>query len=277
MQCVTRRPHKLHGEVWRIDPKWRARLAEAGISEQTAWAEFVGDELVSASAQVTRCYRSEISSGGSIYLKRYVYPPRLWYKFWLRPAKPAVEWWAYTRLHTLGIPALDVLAFAERRRFGMLLAGCIVTRGIPDSINLQHFATTVWRHWPRARRRQSAFVIAGRLLDHVRTAHAAGFFHHDLKWRNLLISPGGDPETLVWIDAPRASTMPARRRRGVVTDLSSLARIAISVFSRTDQMRFLRLYLGSQDEPLTRRKLFREVNRHLERRMPRPFELDYPD
>lgn len=277
MQFAARKLHTLHGEIWWIDPGWRARLSDVGITQQTAWSEFVGDELVAGSLPVTQCYRSDLTGGGSVYFKRYVYPPRLWHAFWLRPAKPAVECWAYSRLRALGIPTLDVVAFGERRRFGMLLAGCIVTRGVPDTINLATFAKTVWRQWPRARRRQVAFAIAERLLAQVRSAHAAGFFHHDLKWRNLLIGPGGDPDTLVWIDAPRASTMPGRRRRGVIADLSDLARIAISLFSRTDLMRFLRLYLGPGDSPLTRRQLFRDVSRHLARRMPRRLVLDYPD
>jgi hypothetical protein len=159
----------------------------------------------------------------------------------------------------------------------MLLAACIVTRGIPNTIDLVAFAKTVWCRWPRPRRRQAAFAIAERLLDQARTAHVAGFFHHDLKWRNLLIDPDGNPDTLVWIDAPRASTMPGRRRRGVIADLSGLARIAISLFSRTDRMRFLRLYLGPEDGPVARRELFRDVDRHLARRMPRALVLDYLD
>jgi hypothetical protein len=277
MQCVARKLHTWHGEVWWIDPDWRTRLAEAGITQQTAWTEFVGDELVSFSQNVTQCHRSDLPSGGSIYVKRYVYPRRFWHEFWLRPAKSAVECWAYTRLRALGIPTLDVLALGERRRFGMLLAACIVTRGIPNTIDLVAFAKTVWCRWPRPRRRQAAFAIAERLLDQARTAHVAGFFHHDLKWRNLLIDPDGNPDTLVWIDAPRASTMPGRRRRGVIADLSGLARIAISLFSRTDRMRFLRLYLGPEDGPVARRELFRDVDRHLARRMPRALVLDYLD
>jgi len=277
MQCAARKLHTLHGEVWRIAPAWQRRLAEVGIVSQTRWPEFVGDELVSRSQTATRCYRSNLDGGGSVYFKRYVYPRRMWHEFWLRPAKSAVECWAYSRLRELGIPTLEVLAFGERRHFGMLLAGCIVTKEVPDTIDLEVFAKTIWCRWPRRRRRQAAFAIAGRLLGQARTAHQASFFHHDLKWRNVLIGPDGAPDSLVWIDAPRASTMPGRRHRGVVTDLSGLARIAISLFSRTDLMRFLRLYLGRRDSREARRNLFRDVQRHLGRRMPQPLALEYPD
>jgi hypothetical protein len=132
-------------------------------------------------------------------------------------------------LRTLGIPTLDVVAFAERRRFGVLQASCIVTRGLPDTMDVAEFAETVWCRWPRSRRRQVAFALAERQLAQARRAHRHGFFHHDLKWRNVLVGPGGDPDSLAWIDAPRASTMPGRHRRGVITDLSGQAQLALSI------------------------------------------------
>ncbi len=277
MRCLARRLHTVHGEVWQIDADWQARLAGRGITVAMAWSEFVGDALISVSGRATHCYRCDLADGESIYFKRYVYAKHPWHEFWLRPAKAAVEWWAYSRLHRLGIPTLEVIAFGERRHLGVLDAACIVTRGVPDRIDLAEFAKTIWCRWPRQRRREVAFTIAGRLLAQARTAHRNGFFHHDLKWRNLLIAADGDPDSLVWIDAPRASSMPGRSRRGVVTDLSGLARIALSLFSRGDRMRFLKLYLGDDDSRAARHRLFREVQAHLGRRMPRPLSLSYPD
>jgi hypothetical protein len=275
--CESRKLHVLHGETWQIDDRWRERLAAIGITDDTSWSEFVGDELVSFSGRTTRCYRCALADGESVFFKRYVYAHRAWYDFWMRPAKAAVEWWAYSRLGSLDIPTLEVVAFGERRHLGVLDASCIVTRGIPDRIDLAEFAETVWCSWPRTHRREIAFAIAERLLTQARTAHQNGFFHHDLKWRNVLIAVDGDPGSLVWIDAPRASSMPGRQRRGIVTDLSGLARIAISLFSRSDLMRFLGLYLGPDNDRVARRRLFRDVQAHLGRRMPRPLVLDYPD
>lgn len=277
MLCAARKLHTFHGEVWSVDSDWRNRLAEVGLTKLSVCSGYEGDQLVSRSAHVTECHRSDLRGGESVYVKRYVYPRRMWLEFWLRPAKSAVECWAYSCLRTLGIPTLEVLAFGERRCLGMLLAGCIVTRGLPNTLNLADFAETIWCRWPHARRRQAAFAIAAHLLAQVRAAHQGGFFHHDLKWRNLLIGTSGDPETLVWIDAPRASTMPGRRYRGVVADLSGLARVAVSLFSRADLMRFLRLYLGPEDSRIARRQLFRDVGRHLGRRMPRAVSLQYRD
>lgn len=276
MHCAARKVHVRHGEVFRIDDAARDELAQIGITQDSDWMQFSEGTLVSGSP-ATKCYRCELPDGRTIYFKRYVYPKKYWLEFWMRPGKAAVECWAFSRLRQLGIPTLDTIAFGERRLAGMLLGVCIATRGVPDTIDLQQFVRTVWCHWPRARRRAVARAIGRRLLGQARTAHQAHFFHHDLKFRNLLINPSGDPDSLVWIDAPRASRMPLRERRGVVTDLSGLARTAVSLFSPLELMRFLHVYLGPDAGKGEAKRLFRAVQRHLGRRMPKPLALSYPD
>lgn len=276
MNCTQRKLHTLHGDVFRVDDAWREALAELGIAAESDWTRFVGDLLVSTALSV-KCYRCDMGRQQTVYFKRYVPSKKAWYEFLLRPSKPAVECWAYSRLRELGIPTLEVVAFAERRRFGIFLAGCIVTRGIPDTMDLDAFARNVWCHWPRARRVETARVVAATLLAQARIAHRNGFFHHDLKWRNILVNPAGEPGSLVWIDAPRASRMRLRARRGVITDLSGLARIAISLFSRFELMRFVHLYLGEGASGVDAKRLFRQVQQHLSRRMPRPVDLPFPD
>jgi tRNA A-37 threonylcarbamoyl transferase component Bud32 len=276
LYCAQRKVHVVSGEVFRVDQTWSVRLAGLGISADSEWTAVVGDELVSVSPSI-KCYRCDMADSGPVYFKRYVYPKKYWHEFWMRPAKPAVEFWAYSRLQELGIPTLEVIAFAERRRLGIMLAGCIVTKGIPDTLDLDDFARTVWCHWPRARRLETARSLARTLLAQGRHAHRNGFFHHDLKWRNILVNRAGDPDSLVWIDAPRASRMHFRERRGVVTDLSGLARMAISLFSRCELMRFIHTYLGEEGGSVEAKRLFRQVQRHLSRRMPRPVELPFPD
>jgi hypothetical protein len=68
-----------------------------------------------------------------------------------------------------------------------------------------------------------------------------------------------------------------RERRGAVTDLSGLARIAISLFSRFELMRFVHLYLGEEGCSAEAKLLFSQVQRHLSRRMPRPVDLPFSD
>jgi hypothetical protein len=42
-------------------------------------------------------------------------------------------------------------------------------------------------------------------------------------------------------------------------------------------MRFVHMYLGEGDDSAEAKRLFRQVQRHLGRRLPRPVELPYPD
>jgi hypothetical protein len=260
------------GRRLRVLAAWRERLRDLGIGEDSGWIALSRGELVSRSPS-TRCYRIALGNGESVYFKRYVYPPRKLLEFWLRPSKAVVEAFGFARLRGLGIPSLDVLALGEVRRFGLLRAACVVTRGIPNSRTLEQFAREHWYWLPEPERRRVQREISQRLLQQLRRAHEAGFFHHDLKWRNILIHEGEQGFTPVWIDCPRAFQRRFGGRRGAVVDLSCLARLALGYLSLYDRYRFLRGYLGPGADPAEVKRLFRLVQARLERRPPRPLQL----
>jgi tRNA A-37 threonylcarbamoyl transferase component Bud32 len=77
--------------------------------------------------------------------------------------------------------------------------------------------------------------------------HAAGFYHHDLVWRNILVTwnPPQEPK-LWWIDCPRGQFdrwSPRRRRRGL-KDLASLDKSAVKFCTLGERVAFVRDYLG---------------------------------
>ncbi len=269
MITLSRSVQVVHGSRFRVEPAWKERLAAIGIAEDRDWTRVVGDKRMSTSP-ATKCYRTLLGDGSVVFFKRYVYPKKFWLEFWMRPGKSAVETWAYRRLQELGIPTLDVVAFGERRILGMLIATFLVTREVPNAPELRSFATEIWSGMPQQEKRRVYEQISQTLVKQLRTAHENRFFHHDLKWRNILIRKEGDRYTPVWIDAPRASSMRLRRRRGVIVDLSGLARVAVSLLSRYDRMRFICHYLGNDRKPGDAARLFRQVARHLGRRPPRP-------
>jgi len=269
---LSRSVQAVQGQKFTVDPAWKRRLAEKGIAADRDWSQVVGDELKSTSL-ATKCYRMTLKDGVVVYFKRYVYPPKFWLEFWMRPGKAAVETWAYAQLQKLDIPTLDVIAFGERRIFGMLIATCIVTREAPDAQDLRFFARDVWYHMPELERKRVYREIASQLVEQVRTAHQGGFFHHDLKWRNIMIQRQGERYVPVWIDSPRASRMRFREHRGMVVDLSNLVRMAVSYLNKYDYMRFLCDYLGKERKPGDATRLYREVARHLSKRPPRPTVL----
>jgi tRNA A-37 threonylcarbamoyl transferase component Bud32 len=272
MIAVSRRIPVFLGESFQVAPAWRVALASVGISENADWPRVAGGDLVSASS-TGRCFRLVAGASGIVYFKREVYPVWKWLEFFLRPAKTRIEVFAYRRFRELGIPAPEVLAVGERRICGMLVAAFVVTREVPDTVDLQRFATQVW--WLMEPREKACAYreIAGQLLTQLRTAHDAGVYHRDLKWRNILVQKTGAGYLPVWIDAPRAQFRRTGYQRGVIVDLSSLARVALSTTSRFDRMRFLCRYLGADRKPGDARSLYRAVARHLQRRPPRTLNL----
>ncbi len=267
-RCIQR----FHGRKFRVEPAVGPLLRELGIHAAMDWVNYVGGELVSDSS-TTRCYRITASDGSAFYFKRYVCPLRRGVQFWMRPGKAAVEVWAYRRLAALGIPTLDVVAFGEERVLGVLKSNFLISRAVPESQDLDRFALGCWYSMAEPQRRQLYNRISGQLVEQLRRAHRGRFFHHDLKWRNILVQKQGEVYSTVWIDAPRASTMPLRRRRGVVVDLAGLARIAVSLLSRYDRMRFIWRYLGEARRPGDAKRLYREVAANLSRRPPKPITL----
>ncbi len=272
MISITRSPQTTHGKVILVDPAWREKLARIGIAEGKSWNQLEPGQRVSGSPH-SACFRVELDDGDVVYFKRYVYPPKRWFEFVLRPGKAGVEAWAYATLQQLGIPTLEVLAFGEHRILGSLAASFIVTREVPDSQDLSKYGPEIWYYLPAAERRRIYTDISDKLIAQMQKAHGSSFFHHDLKWRNILLQRDGDSFIPVWIDAPRASRMRLRHRRGVVVDLSGLARIAISLLSKYDQMRFIWRYLGDSRQPGEASRLYGEVAKHLGRRMPSKIEL----
>jgi hypothetical protein len=261
-----------HGRRFLIEPGCEPQLGEMGINAGMDWVNFASGQLVSDSP-TTRCRRISAADGGAFYFKRYHFPFQRGIQFWMRPGKAAVEVWAYRQLAALGIPTLEVVAFGEERALGVLKSNFLVTRAVPDSQDLYRFAMDAWYPMPEPMRRQVYREVSNQLVGQVRRAHKGRLFHHDLKWRNILVQKQGDHYATVWIDAPRASRMQFRGRRGAIVDLAGLARIAVSLLSVYDRMRFVCRCLGKGRKPGDAKRLYRQVAANLGRRPPRPIPL----
>lgn len=264
-----------HGERVLCTTGWEPSLSEVGVTAGGSWQELSSPELVAESA-TAKCFRLQLPDGETIYFKRDRYSLRRGLGYFLRPSRNVVEAFAYGQLQSLHISAPELLAVAERRRFGIPSASCIVTRAVPDSMDLRTYLSAVWAQLCASQRRARFDELSALLVAQLQRAHAAGFFHHDLKWRNLLVQGAPGQLQLFWIDAPRAQRRRWRQRRGAVVDLSGLARVALSVTSKFQRMRFLRAYLGPQAAPGSATRLYRQIARHLARRPPKRFVLSYP-
>ena len=257
--------------VW-YHPDWQADLEELGLADMDNWRVPVDVPAVSKSKHVIACYRITLASGRVIYYKRYDYRTR-WkaaLRFWLRPSKAAIEKWGY---HACGVDVPRTVAFGEARIMGLLRVAFIVTEEVPDAVSLDTFVAAGLPGVPAAERVVQMSAFAGRLADTIRKAHSACLFHYDLKWRNILIQSRGSEYYPVIIDCPRAFVSRLRRRYGITTDLSALARLAVSYLTLYQRYHFMAACLGPAAGPGTRKDWYRRVQRRLGKRPPQTISL----
>jgi len=256
-----------HGDHLLYADGWEKVLSEIGIKTNADWHTFEMGTLVSGSARVN-CYRCSLENGEVIYFKRYVLRRRKPQFTYPLPSKPVVENFGFNALNEIGIPSLDVLAIGERRKYGRLIAGFIVTRSIENSVDLETFAANQWYNMPEPQRSQAYLQISESILMQLKTAHEHNFCHHDLKWRNILVQEKGGVYKTTWIDCPRAEYMRLRNKRRILVDIGSLARLAMSYLPVHEQLRWLQRYVDVTGCPYTARDLFVSVQKFMTSRQP---------
>jgi len=169
----------------------------------------------------------------------------------------------------MGIPTLQTIAYGERRRLGLLQTTFITTLGIENVVELDQYLARQWYTMPVASKQAILKQLQPILIGQLQTVHAAGFYHWDLKLRNILLQGTPDNAQFVWIDCPRSRRKAANEFGAVVNDFSAMARVACRVLTPGQQMRFLLDYYNGNREKA--RKLYRAVAAELVKQPPRPY------
>jgi len=256
-----------HGTQLSVAPHYQRFVSSIGLDDLSSWVSF--DQGVALSVGKTVCLKvSPANQQETVYFKRYLYQKNIW-EFFLRRSKAANEFINYQRLKKLNIPTLDTVALYEQRSWGRLKLACIITEELPNTLQLDDFYKDVLLNMPKQQARRVFNSLKEQLFQQIRTAHNAGFFHLDLKWRNILIQKNGDSYTPIWIDCPRGVQRRYFNDALKVADLSGFSRKALSFFSGPQLYRMLREYLGSTSSKAEARKLFFDIAKHLGRRSPK--------
>ena len=252
-----------NGEVRFISPNWSHELDNLGFSQQSDWAVIKSGTCVSES-EITNCFKIVLDDGRSIFFKRYTYPPKKQWRYWMRASKAQVETFAYSQLKKLGIATLNVIAFGESRSFGKLKAAYLITEGVDDSMDLQQFAKQVWFKLSKDERSKVYEDLRAQIFHQLDLCHQAKFFHQDLHWRNILVTQENGQYKTVWIDCPRAAyrKLPFNAKHGQMVDLSCLGRRALDYLSRSERYRALEAYLQMNNLGWNARSLFKEIQAH---------------
>ena len=158
----------------------------------------------------------------------------------------------------------DVIAYGHRRSRWRLLDAFILTRGVPNAVPLAAFLEGLEARKDTERRGKVRAHLFETIAEIVSRMHAAGFYHVDLQWRNLLVSDDGSEHPKIYlIDSERGSIRrwSVHRAHGRLRDLSSLQKDAARWLSNSEQIRWLRRYLGVDKLSPEHRALIRTIQR----------------
>lgn len=257
-----------------IDDAYRPHISARGWKDARGVLAALGASAPAARTTViVRQQPLPVADGSEVptFFKTYEYRQSS-LEFWGRPSKARCEFLNYETFSQLGIRCAERIACGEvRDRLGRLQRAFIITRAIPEAMSLIEFAQRHHRtnsaEQSRSRRRSALEQVA----DMTRRIHDANFYHHDLVWRNILVTlaPTGAP-LVWWIDCPRGGFdrwSPWRHRKRI-KDLASLDKVASQHCSRTERLRFLCAYLQQPRPNDAVRRLAKEVVTYRRQRWP---------
>ena len=214
--------------------------------------------------------RIEISYEGKprvFYLKFYY--NHLFEKIWARAFRGSLvgrsmvraEYENLEKRASWGLRIPQIVAWGDHRFAGGVIHAFIITEEIPQAMGVDYLASDWFDQQSKTVREQKKAELIKEVALAVKHMHAHGFEHHDLFLRNMMVS-GQDMSRLYIMDAPRAYIWPAfimRNRRAF--DLATLDAAAAQVFSRSQRMRFMHIYLGHKRLTADDKQLVRHVMR----------------
>ena len=168
---------------------------------------------------------------------------------------------ASRRLAPTGLLQPEVLAVAERRRFGVVRESFLLTRFLEGADPLPVAMVRVAE--ARAPRRALLRAVG----DAIGRLHAHGFDHRDLKHSNLLVDGRGRIAFLDLEALGRLSPRPRRRRARALGLLEAFARDLYPWLPARERAGFLRAYLRAQPGLTGREALVRDARRAAEERL----------
>lgn len=138
------------------------------------------------------------------------------------------------------LPTPRPLALVRRRRFGFIHESILITEFIPNACDLREAILDPHQAWKKHRR----IELVARLI---RRMHECGWSHRDLKAINILLAPDPQGSEKAWLIDLAGASRPWRLTRA--RRIKDIARLSasfhnLSSLSRSDRLRFLRIYLN---------------------------------
>ncbi len=225
---------------WTVTKAWQGSAVEQTFSSLEQVFQVKGKTI-------TKDQLSEVilfeKCGKRFYIKRYTSAGKGLRKY-LGKSRIRAEWENMLFFHQLGIPAANVVAYGEERKTGIFKKGALITEELENTTDLAQIANQdsaklkdpTWLH-----------PIINQVAGIARKLHSNRFIHTDFKWRNILATDSRPPQVYL-IDCPAGYQWPQlfcgqMVARGKIKDLACLDKVAKYNLSRTQRMRFYKLYL----------------------------------
>ncbi len=177
--------------------------------------------------------------GQNFYVKRFHSSKGL--RSWLGRSRLRGEWRNLKLFQRLGIPAAQLVAYGEERTL-LLHAGrgALITEALENTTDLAHLAH---QKDERLKNTQWMNAIIEQVATYARRMHAYRFAHNDFKWRNILVSNKPSIPKAFLIDCPSGQRWfgPFLKYR-IIKDLACLDKLGKYNLSRTQRLRFFKLY-----------------------------------
>jgi tRNA A-37 threonylcarbamoyl transferase component Bud32 len=167
---------------------------------------------------------------------------------------------------SLGLATPQLVVVGEQSAVGFLLSGLMVTAAVPNSLTMEELIAGDGFY---AAGRPAVRQVLNQLADALRALHSDGFFHRDLKTRNILVADYPVNSMLYFFDCPSGYRPSAvLRQRSIMRDLAYLERGLRGHLRTTDLLYLFKKYQGrdkldDEDKLLARTVLRYYGNRRL--------------
>lgn len=163
------------------------------------------------------------------------------------------EWENLLYFQQLGIPTPRLVAYGHKCKYGQFELGALITQEIESN----DLATLARNNPTLFSKKEWLDRVLTQCADYTKRLHNHGFVHWDLKWRNILVSTEEVPQ-VYFFDCPLGRKQFGwLRTRGRIKDLACLDKVAIKTLSRSQRLRFFKLYQNiEQLNPADKQMIF---------------------
>jgi tRNA A-37 threonylcarbamoyl transferase component Bud32 len=229
--------------AWRVTTEYRDILPPA-VLNRLIKREDVSHALTrrELSSRTVTLLKTSLPELPSLYLKEYRFPTvidRIKHLF----GSPAErEWRTAPRIAERGIPTFEPLAVGIQRRFGLPVAGYLVSREIDHARPLKDYLLDREHRDDQAVWKVRKAIICS-LAGFVREFHRRGILHRDFHWGNILID-ARDLSNIRWhlMDLHRIQLKRGLRDRERIANLAALGTAFRCTTRKAERLRFLVQY-----------------------------------